>query len=261
MHTLIFSLLAVTGFGLVHADSGRARVTQAPALPKIFRRQNDICPPGAYTLCPDGFGCCEEGAPCTTIRGEPACDTECSGLPCGDAGLCCDAVCEISLGSAICVHPSTATLGDFDDLNDDDLTSTFDDFPTITLPTVTSGSATRPTTPSDTTEDFPTATPTSTTEPGFDEDDDEETTTTRPRPTVTNVPSGGADDEEDNGDSDSGSNNNSNSNNNDDDSSSNSGDNEEQSGGGDTDGAGTVSAQGTFVMVVLALVGGAFLLR
>ncbi|KAL4862890.1 hypothetical protein BDV12DRAFT_202606 [Aspergillus spectabilis] len=246
MHTLFLYILSLACLKLVQADSGKARVTQAPAVPKIFRRQNDICPPGAYTLCPDGYGCCELGAPCTTIRGEPACDTECFGLPCGEAGLCCDAVCTSSLGTAICVHPSTTGLGGFGE-DDEDSTVTLDDPTTTSVPVVSTGSVTRPTTPSDTTEDFPTiATPTVTSGPSSGDDDEDEgdedttTTTTQARPTVTNVPSGADDDDE---------------------SSTDTTDDEEQSGGSDTDGAGVISAKGTMALLVLALVGGAFLLH
>jgi hypothetical protein len=47
----------------------------------------------------------------------------------------------------------------------------------------------------------------------------------------------------------------------DDDSPTNTTDDEEQSGGGDTDGAGIISAKGTMALLVLALVGGTFLVR
>ncbi|BCS29497.1 uncharacterized protein APUU_71067S [Aspergillus puulaauensis] len=112
MHLLLTSLLALTSLQLATA-TGSARVTQAPAIPKVFRRQDYICPTGENTVCADGFGCCERGAPCTTIRGEAACDTgECNGLPCGHAGLCCDATCTSSRGTAICVHGSESTTTD-----------------------------------------------------------------------------------------------------------------------------------------------------
>ncbi|RDW61783.1 uncharacterized protein DSM5745_10455 [Aspergillus mulundensis] len=151
MHAFL-TLLALTGLTLdltsASADPAKARVTTPPSTPPLFRRQDgssDVCPEGDYTMCPDGFGCCERGAPCTTIRGEPACDTECSGLPCGDSGLCCDGTCTRSLGSAICL------VGGLD-------------FPTLTATVDEDGSSTSGSVTS--------------TGSSFDGDEEDETTTT-----------------------------------------------------------------------------------
>ncbi|KAL3458076.1 hypothetical protein BJX64DRAFT_267396 [Aspergillus heterothallicus] len=132
MHLVLASFLAAAGlqFATAEPQPANARITAAPVpIPKLFRRQADECPPGPYTMCDDGYGCCEIGAPCTTIGGEPACDTgECNGLPCGAAGLCCDALCTTSLGNPICVH-TTPGLDDFTDTDD----FTFSDIPTMTF--------------------------------------------------------------------------------------------------------------------------------
>ncbi|KAL3481239.1 hypothetical protein BJX99DRAFT_253897 [Aspergillus californicus] len=260
MHLLLLllpSLLALTSLHLGYVQASHpagARVTAPPTLPKIFRRQNDICPDGDYTVCPDGFGCCEFGAPCTTLSGVPSCDTgECNGLPCGEAGLCCDGLCSSSLGTDICVH-ATGGLG-----SDEDTSITLDD-PTTTsaaiIPSAT-GTATTPTeTPDsetdsdsdttaaegvDDTTDSPTMTSTATS------DDDNETTTARP--TTTGSSGDNSDDSSDSSDDTSDSS----------DSSNNSPD-DTQSGGGDDGGSGIVSAKGSMAVLVLGLVGGAFLL-
>lgn len=135
MH-LLTSLLALTSLQLATAADGSARVTQAPEIPKVFRRQDYVCPTGDYTMCADGFGCCERGAPCTTIRGEAACDTgECNGLPCGDAGLCCDATCTSSSGTPICVHGSGSgsTTTDNSNYNHPTISTSFDDWDSSTI--------------------------------------------------------------------------------------------------------------------------------
>ncbi|KAL2828377.1 hypothetical protein BJY01DRAFT_255356 [Aspergillus pseudoustus] len=196
MHLVFTSLLAFAGLHLAAADPqpANARITAAPVpIPKLFRRQEAECPPGPYTMCDDGYGCCEIGAPCTTIDGEPACDTgECNGLPCGAAGLCCDALCTSSLGTPICVH-TTPGFDDIDFTDTDDLT--FSDFPSLTLDdetTSTDFSTASPTSDDEDDEtltlddeDTTTAGPTST--PGFDfgdEDDiDDETATSEPTAT------------------------------------------------------------------------------
>ncbi|KAL4925200.1 uncharacterized protein BDV17DRAFT_272802 [Aspergillus undulatus] len=252
MQMLLASFLALSGIHLVNATPGSARVTQAPVpIPNLFRRQNDICPPGDYTVCPDGFGCCENGAPCTTIRGEPACDTDtCNGTPCGDSGLCCDAVCSSSLGTGICVHTGLATDDSDFDFTVPTLTTTDDYFTTSTFnfDGETTGAATATDTddddddfgptsaPDETTEDLPTiATPTATGGlSGDGEEDDDNTASAEPTQTFR---SGGGDD-------------------------SSSDDDQLQSGGGDgTDGAGMVSAKGAFGVLAAALIGGALLLR
>ncbi|KAL2808431.1 hypothetical protein BJX63DRAFT_409229 [Aspergillus granulosus] len=185
MHLLLTSLLAVAGLHLAAAEPqpGNARITAAPvAIPKLFRRQSDECPPGPYTMCDDGFGCCEIGAPCTTISGEPACDSgECNGSPCGDAGLCCDALCTSSLGTAICVH-TTPGFDDFFDTDD----FTFSDVPTITLDETTTTTRSPIASPTADDEDE-TPTPTTTSTAGFDfgdeEDVDDQTATSEPTTT------------------------------------------------------------------------------
>ncbi|KAL4902292.1 hypothetical protein BDW74DRAFT_158332 [Aspergillus multicolor] len=161
------SLLALSGLAFnlasASADPAKARVTAAPKVPSLFRRQSpDTCPDGDYTMCPDGFGCCERGAPCTTIRGEPACDSECSGLPCGDSGLCCDGVCTQSSGSAICLvgggggglDVPTLTVDGDNTSETGSSTSTFDfDEEEETMTTTTVESETTTTTESETETD------------------------------------------------------------------------------------------------------------
>ncbi|KAL4942185.1 hypothetical protein BDV06DRAFT_192878 [Aspergillus oleicola] len=241
MQFFLATLLALGGMHLANANPGSARVTQAPVpIPALFRRQDSICPPGDYTVCPDGFGCCENGSPCTTIRGEPACDTDtCNGSPCGDSGLCCDAICSSSLGTGICVHTGLAT-DEFDftvpELTDyDDYTTTtygFDDVTGSATATATSDdedTTTATSTPDETTEDLPTiVTPTASSAP---EDDD----TTAAEPTQT-LRSGGDDD-------------------------SSSSDDQPQSGDDGTDGAGMVSAKGAYSVLGVALMLGGLLLR
>ncbi|KAL2823201.1 hypothetical protein BDW59DRAFT_163545 [Aspergillus cavernicola] len=253
MHLLLSSLLALTGLQLVTADHpANARVTQAPTIPKLFRRQNDVCPDGPYTLCNDGFGCCEIGAPCTTIGGEPACDSDCSGLPCGDAGLCCDGLCSSSLGTPICLHMTTG-LGEIGD-DEDDETLTLDE-PTLTTsnPIIATGTGTATaTTPTadETSDDLPTIpTPTATGVFSDDEDDEEDDSSTQTSPTTTSS-SGDDDSNDSSSDSDS-----------DSDDSNSSSDEETTTGGGDGDGAGMVSVKGSMAMMVLAVVGGVFFLR
>ncbi|CEL06284.1 hypothetical protein ASPCAL07390 [Aspergillus calidoustus] len=181
MYILSTSLLALASLHLAAAapepaHPAGARITAAP-IPKLFRRQIDECPPGPYTMCDDGYGCCEIGAPCTTIRGEAACDTgECNGVPCGEAGLCCDALCTSSAGGYICLHTTPGL--DFDDFTTDldDFTDTdalTSDFPTLTLDDETT--STRSLTASPTSDDEDTDTTAL---------DDDETTTEAPTSTA-----------------------------------------------------------------------------
>ncbi|KAL4792954.1 hypothetical protein BDV19DRAFT_367373 [Aspergillus venezuelensis] len=241
MQLLLTTLLALSGINLAKADPGSARVTQAPVpIPALFRRQDSICPPGDYTVCPDGFGCCENGAPCTTIRGEPACDTDtCNGTPCGDSGLCCDAVCSSSLGTGICVHTGLATDDfDFDDyLTDyDDYSTTTYDFDDLTESATTTATSdddeeTATSTADETTEDLPTiAMPTASSAADADDEDDDSTTA---EPTQT-FRSG--DESLSNG-------------------------NLAQGGDDGTDGAGIVSVKGAYSVLGIALIFGGFMLR
>ncbi|KAL4955751.1 hypothetical protein BDW69DRAFT_159986 [Aspergillus filifer] len=224
MQLLLTTILALSGLHQAIATPGGARVTQAPVpVPALFRRQDSICPPGDYTVCPDGFGCCENGAPCTTIRGEPACDTDtCVGSPCGDSGLCCDAICSSSLGTGICVHTGLATddyLTDYDDYT----TTTYSSYDLTESVTATATSddneQTATSTPAETTEDLPTiVTPTA---------------SSAAEPTQT---SRSGDD-------------------------SSSSDSQPQSGDDGTDGAGMVSAKGAYSVLGVALIFGGLMLR
>ncbi|KAI9369213.1 hypothetical protein BJX61DRAFT_545794 [Aspergillus egyptiacus] len=246
MHILL--ALAVAGLQIANAQSPpKARVTQAPAVPKVFRRQEATCPDGGWTACPDGFGCCEIGAPCSTFLGEPVCDTDCNGAPCGDFG-CCDLgfICTSTLGNPIC-----ATEFGFGGL---------DDFTTMPFPTITFDEE-----PSFTTSDpiIPTSTFTSSNTP------DESETTSTPEETSEDLPTiplptatGSGDDDSTSFPPDS----------DDDNDSSNSGDFTNEpgessgdgpiAGGGDGgDGAGMISVKGSMALLILALVGGAFVLQ
>lgn len=250
MHLLLMSLLALTSLQLATAN-GSARVTQAPAIPKVFRRQDYICPTGDYTVCADGFGCCERGAPCTTIRGEAACDTgECNGLPCGDAGLCCDATCTSSRGTAICVHGSGSTTTD--DSAHSTVSSNFDDWDVTTpIPSPTkldpdsdveSGEESTTSTPDGTSEHptRPTTTATPSASDNSDGSDSGSINDTMATPTVTQTVSPDGEPVPTSSNDDTGG----------------------RSGGGSGDGggAGMVSPQ-EFVVLGLVLVGGLFLVR
>ncbi|KAJ0374760.1 hypothetical protein COL922a_014208, partial [Colletotrichum nupharicola] len=106
-----------------------------------------------------------------------ACDTgECNGVPCGEAGLCCDALCTSSAGGYICLHTTPGL--DFDDFTTDldDFTDTdalTSDFPTLTLDDETT--STRSLTASPTSDDEDTDTTAL---------DDDETTTEAPTSTA-----------------------------------------------------------------------------